>query len=167
MSMGDVKGALSDLEATSSTGSKSALARGLHGVYLAASGHESEAIAQFEKAAVLAPEDPWAALGLLGLGKGDAWLKQVRPQKPWHEQLVKFALGELSWDALLEEARRPSIERERADRIAEAHTAAGLVAEGRGQPTEANEHYRAVVEANLTHTNMHTWATSRVSRLTK
>lgn len=167
MSMGDAKGALSDVEFASSADPKNALARGLHGMYLAASGQESEAIAQLEKAVVLAPDDPWAALFLFGLGKGDAWLKQVRPQKPWYEQLVKFALGEVSWNALLEEARRPSLKRERADRIAEAHTAAGLVAEGEGKPTEAAQHYHAVVAANLAHTTMHIWATSRVSRLTK
>ncbi|XXF75457.1 tetratricopeptide repeat protein [Myxococcaceae bacterium GXIMD 01537] len=167
MVMGDAKGALSDLESANSTEPKSTLARGLYGVYLAASGQESESIAQFEKAAALMPEDPWAALWLLGLGKGDAWLKQVRPEQPWHQQIVKFALGELPWDAHLEEARRPSIARERAIRITEAHTAAGLVAEGRGQPAEASQHYRAVVEAHLTHTSRHTWATSRVSRLAK
>lgn len=167
MSMGDAKGALTDLKSTESMVPKSALARGLHGMYLAASGQESEAIAQLEKAVSLAPEDPWAALWLLGLGKGDAWLKQVRPQKLWYERLVKYALGEESWNSILEEARRPSIERERADRLAEAHTVAGLIAEGRGQPTEASQHYRAVVEANLAHTSMHVWATSRLSRPTK
>ncbi|HZI14283.1 MAG TPA: tetratricopeptide repeat protein [Myxococcus sp.] len=165
MLTGDAKGALSDVESAKSPDPKSAPAWALHGMYLAASGRESEAIAQLEKAAALAPEDPWAALWLLALGRGDALLQQARPVKPWQQQLVKFALGTLSWEALQEEARRPSIERERADRISDAHTTAGLVAEGRGQPAEASRHYRAVVEAGLTHTNMHTWATSRLSRL--
>ncbi|MFP2925614.1 tetratricopeptide repeat protein [Pyxidicoccus sp. 3LG] len=165
MSMGDLEGALTDLASVQPTDPQIGAALGMRGMYLAALGREPEAIAQLQAAARADPTDLWGGAWLLALGEGDSYLEQARPAKPWDQQLAKFARGELSQEALLEEARRTPYARDRADRVAEVHTFAGLLAEGRKQPSEAVSHYRAVVEANLKHTHMHMWASRRLARL--
>ncbi|MCP3135849.1 tetratricopeptide repeat protein [Pyxidicoccus xibeiensis] len=165
MSMGDLEGALADLAPVQPTDPKSASALGLRGIYLAALGREAEAIPAFQAAARVDPKDLWSAVWLFALGEGDTKLAEVQPEKPWSRQLAKFARGELSQEAMLDEARRTPLARDRMDRIAEVHTTAGLLAEGRKQPSEAVAHYRAVVESGLKHSNMYLWATRRLARL--
>ena len=107
------------------------------------------------KAAV--PRDPYPRLWATALSGDLKYVRTWPDPDPWPRPIREYLLGHLSQAELLEAATTKS---PRA--ICQVRTFFGVVAERRGELSQARAHYRAAVETGLGHLDEYAWSQLRL-----
>jgi GlpG protein len=161
---GDVKGAQEDYARASHLEPENAELVRMMGLVEGLFGDRDLSITLLRQAAALDPDDPYCTLWIAGIGGDTAELEAFAEGTDWIHSVVRFYLRQITEDELLSLALAADTEKERQERLCEAHGFIGLQAEQSGGWEKASQHYEACVATGATHYLEHYWAEVRLKQ---